>query len=89
MKADFRFMLKNRGAMLAKGFIAGIQFEELFQNSLFCEMDPILLRFRRQPAVPQSPVLIPPPPHTLYQTQWLQPLSSACPGSFGSGGCGS
>ena len=38
MKADFRFMLKNRGAMLAKGFIAGIQFEELFRDGLFFEM---------------------------------------------------
>lgn len=38
MKENFRFMIKNRGAMLAKGFIAGIQFEELFKDGLFFEM---------------------------------------------------
>lgn len=38
LKADFRYMLKNRGAMLAKGFIAGIQFEELFRDNLFFEL---------------------------------------------------
>ncbi|MCI8453215.1 MAG: threonine aldolase, partial [Lachnospiraceae bacterium] len=35
LKEDFRFMIKNRGAMLAKGFVAGIQFEELFFDELF------------------------------------------------------
>ncbi len=35
LKEDFRFMIKNRGAMLAKGFVAGIQFEELFSDGLF------------------------------------------------------
>lgn len=38
LKQDFRFMLKQRGAMLAKGWLLGIQFEELFQNHLFYEM---------------------------------------------------
>lgn len=38
LKKDFRFMLKNRGAMLAKGFIAGIQFEEMFRDNLFFEL---------------------------------------------------
>lgn len=37
-KEDFRFMIKNRGAMLAKGFVAGIQFEELFRDELFFEI---------------------------------------------------
>ena len=32
LKADFRYMIKNRGAMLAKGFITGIQFDELFKD---------------------------------------------------------
>lgn len=35
---DFRYMIKNRGAMLAKGFVTGIQFEVLFEggeNALF------------------------------------------------------
>ena len=35
LKPDFRFMIKQRGAMLAKGWLLGIQFEELFQNNLF------------------------------------------------------
>lgn len=38
LKPDFRFMIKQKGAMLAKGFLLGIQFEELFQNDLFYEM---------------------------------------------------
>ena len=32
LKPDFRYMIKNRGAMLAKGFVTGIQFEALFEN---------------------------------------------------------
>lgn len=35
LKPDFRFMIKQRGAMMAKGWLLGIQFEELFQNNLF------------------------------------------------------
>lgn len=31
LKEDFRFLLKQRGAMLAKGFVLGVQFETLFQ----------------------------------------------------------
>ncbi len=38
LKPDFRFMVKQRGAMLAKGWLLGIQFEELFQNELLYEM---------------------------------------------------
>ena len=30
LRPDFRYMIKNRGAMLAKGFITGMQFEVLF-----------------------------------------------------------
>lgn len=37
-KADFRYMIKQRGAMLAKGFITGIQFEVLFEDDLFFEL---------------------------------------------------
>ncbi len=32
LKEDFRYMIKQRGAMLAKGFVMGIQFEALFQQ---------------------------------------------------------
>ena len=38
LKEDFRFMIKQKGAMLAKGFLLGIQFEELFQDDLFFQM---------------------------------------------------
>lgn len=38
LKPDFRFMMKQKGAMLAKGFLLGIQFEELMQNHLFYDM---------------------------------------------------
>lgn len=32
LKEDFRFLIKQRGGMLAKGWLLGIQFEELFCN---------------------------------------------------------
>lgn len=32
LKSDFRYMIKNRGAMLAKGFVTGIQFKVLFEG---------------------------------------------------------
>ncbi len=35
---DFRFHIKNRCAMLAKGFALGIQFETLFTNGLYWEL---------------------------------------------------
>lgn len=38
LKEDFRFAIKNRGAMMAKGFVLGIQFEALFQDNLFFEL---------------------------------------------------
>jgi len=38
LKKDFRYLIKQRGALLAKGFILGIQFEALFQDDLFFEL---------------------------------------------------
>ena len=35
LKDDFRYLIKQRGAMLAKGFLLGIQFETLFTDGLF------------------------------------------------------
>jgi len=32
---DFRYMIKQRGAMLAKGWTLGVQFEALFENDLY------------------------------------------------------
>lgn len=38
LKKDFRFMVKQRGGMLAKGRLLGIQFETLFENNLYFEI---------------------------------------------------
>lgn len=38
LKKDFRYMIKQRGAMLAKGFVTSIQFEVLFKDNLFFEL---------------------------------------------------
>lgn len=38
LKTDFRFMIKQKGGMLAKGFLLGIQFEELFKDGLFFKL---------------------------------------------------
>lgn len=38
LKKDFRYSIKHRGAMLAKGFVAGIQFEALFEDGLYFEL---------------------------------------------------
>lgn len=38
LKKDIRYLIKQRGAMLAKGFVVGIQFEALFQDNLYFEL---------------------------------------------------
>ncbi|MDF2942467.1 MAG: aromatic amino acid beta-eliminating lyase/threonine aldolase [Herbinix sp.] len=38
LKEDFRYMIKQRGAMMAKGFVLGIQFEALFEDNLYYEL---------------------------------------------------
>lgn len=35
---DFRYHIKNKGAMLAKGFVLGIQFEEIFKDNLYFDL---------------------------------------------------
>ena len=35
---DFRYHIKNKGAMLAKGFVVGLQFEEIFKDGLYFEL---------------------------------------------------
>lgn len=35
---DFRYMIKQRGAMLAKGWLLGTQFEALFEDGLYWEI---------------------------------------------------
>ena len=38
LKADFRYILKQKGGMLAKGRLLGLQFIALFENDLYFEM---------------------------------------------------
>ena len=38
LKEDFRYHMKQKGALLAKGRLLGIQFLELFQDNLFFEL---------------------------------------------------
>lgn len=38
LKEDFRYLIKQKGALMAKGFVAGIQFEALFEDNLFYEL---------------------------------------------------
>ncbi len=38
LKKEFRFLMKQKGALLAKGRILGVQFLELFTNDLFYEL---------------------------------------------------
>ena len=38
IKKSFRFSIKQHGGMYAKGFVAGIQFEELFKDGLYFKL---------------------------------------------------
>lgn len=38
LQKDFRYNIKQKGGMLAKGRLLGLQFDELFSNNLYCEM---------------------------------------------------
>lgn len=38
LKKDFRYLIKQRGALMAKGFVLGIQFEALLENGLYFEL---------------------------------------------------
>jgi len=38
LKTNFRFMIKRLGGMTAKGFVLGVQFEELFKDGLYFEL---------------------------------------------------
>jgi threonine aldolase len=38
LKEDFRYHIKQKGALLAKGRLLGIQFRELFRDNLFFEL---------------------------------------------------
>ncbi len=38
LAADFRFHIKNKGAMVSKGYFLGIQFAEMFKNTLYFDL---------------------------------------------------
>lgn len=38
LMSDFRYLIKQRGGMLAKGRLLGVQFDELFTNGLYFEL---------------------------------------------------
>jgi threonine aldolase len=38
LKADFRYLLKQRGGLLAKGRVLGVQFETLFRENLYFDL---------------------------------------------------
>ena len=38
LKPNFRYSIKQNGGMYSKGFVAGIQFEELFKDNLYFEL---------------------------------------------------
>ncbi len=38
LKEDFRYLYKQRGAMMAKGWITGLQFDVLFEDGLFYKL---------------------------------------------------
>ena len=38
LQEDFRYILKQRGGMMAKGFLLGIQFETFFEDGLYFEL---------------------------------------------------
>ena len=51
LKKDFRYLIKQRGGMLAKGRLLGIQFETLFEDGLYYEVakhaDDLAMKIRR------------------------------------------
>ena len=38
LKADFRYLMKQRGGLIAKGFLLGIQFRTLLEDGLYLEL---------------------------------------------------
>lgn len=38
LKTDFRYVMKQKGGLLAKGWLLGIQFEQLFTGNLYLEL---------------------------------------------------
>lgn len=38
LQEDFRYLMKQKGGLAAKGYLLGIQFEQLFQNNLYYDL---------------------------------------------------
>ena len=38
LQKDYRYHIKNKGAMLAKGFVVGIEYEEMFKDGLYFDI---------------------------------------------------
>lgn len=61
LKKDFRYLMKQRGAMLAKGRLLGLQFLALFQDDLYFRIsahaDALAMRLRRAFLKEQWPLL--------------------------------
>lgn len=59
---DFRYLMKQRGGMLAKGWLLGIQFETLFKDGLYLKIaehaDKLADRIRQTLAMCQYPLLV-------------------------------
>lgn len=45
---DFRYLIKQHGGMLAKGWLIGLQFEALFENNLYFEISGRAVKFADQ-----------------------------------------
>ena len=48
LKEDFRYLIKQRGGMLAKGRLLGVQFAALFENDLYFELGAHAVRLANQ-----------------------------------------
>lgn len=70
LKADFRYMEKQRGAMLAKGFLLGIQFETVLRDGLYFSLaknaNERASELRRGFAALGVPVLVDSPTNQLF-----------------------
>lgn len=70
LQADFRFHLKQRGALLAKGRILGLQFIGLFRNGLYFELarraNALALKLARGLAAQGFRFLVPPATNQIF-----------------------
>ena len=82
LKRDFRYMIKQRGGMLAKGRLLGVQFEEMLKDGLYLELsehaDRLAMKLRAAFAGLGIPTLIDSPTNQQFPI-----LPNAWLGSFG------